>query len=287
MRRHALPAAAAALLVAAAVAAAIRAGRRPPPPPEARAPAPLPVESAVQGTAAPDPGPVRAAARRGVEALLDVRARREAHRTGGTPLDETALKAREEEAAAAAADLGALLGKEPARWTEVFEVLAPLGDLKAALRIGEMLAPFVDDAAEPRVLEGLRSGPGPAARRAAVAMLRERSSPEVLRALLAAAQEDPDSGVRYEALLEAHRRKPSAPSEELKALVEEAVRRRSLAEPDPNVRAQVDRLLPGTAPGGPAPPPRRPGGVFRRLPRPSPPAPAEEGAEIPPAPAPR
>jgi hypothetical protein len=148
-----------------------------------------------------------------------------------------------------------LLSREPEAWREVLELLPGIEESFLAARVGGLLVPAVDGAVEPALLDLLRKGPTPSGRRAAVAMLAKRPSLEVLQALLGAAQDDPDAGVRLDAIVEAYRRRVSSPSENAKILIDEAIRRRSVTETDPDVRAQVMRLLPGGTPVPPSPPP--------------------------------
>jgi hypothetical protein len=171
--------------------------------------------------------------------------------------DVADIKAQDEEVRRAAVELSSFLSREPSAWREALELLSDLEDPPAAARVGGLLAPAVDDAVEPAVLNLLRTGPTASGRRAAVAMLSKRPSLDVLLALLGAAQDDPDAGVRLDALVEAYRRRASPPSENAKVLIDAAIQRRSVAETDPNVRALVERLLPGGTPVSPVPPPPR------------------------------
>lgn len=257
--KFALPAAAAALLAVAAGVAAVRASRRPVPssPREPSAPAPAAAAPAPSPPpeAAPPPSSVAQACSRFLKKLEEERALRDIRRPSGPVRDATTLMAGQEESRRAAEDLAAVLAREPAGWGEVLELLSGLEDSLLGTRFGALLAPAVDDATEPAVVDLLRTGPLPAARRAAAAMLSRRSSLESLQALLAAAQDDPDPGVRLEAITEAFRRRASAPSENARILIDETVRKRSLAETDPNVRELVKRFLPAERP---APPPPRP-----------------------------
>jgi hypothetical protein len=198
---------------------------------------------------------------------------RAARQLAGTSSGSADLRKADEELRLAAEEMTLYLSHESAGWREVRELLSGLDDPPLGARVGGLLAPAVDDDAEPAVLDLLKTGPAAAGRRAAVAMLSKRPSLEVLLALLGAARDDPDAGVRLEALVEAHRRRESAPSENAKALIEEAVRQRSVSEPDPNVRELVGRLLPGGAPQPPPRPPRRPSPL--RGPRPTAPPGAE------------
>ncbi len=252
--KYAVPAAAAALVALAGVVAALRM-ERPPPMRAPSLPPAAPVLPPIPPAPEPKPAPASQATFQAFQALADPRA------TGEAAVEE----------------LVSLLARDPAGWRDVTEYLSGVEDHKAATRIGTMLAPAVDDEAEGVVLDLLRMGRTAAARRAAVAMLSRRSSLESLLAVLAAAREDPDSGVRLAALVEGHRRKASPPSGDAAALIEDTIRQRSLAEPDPNVRELVGRLLPGGAP--PSPPPRAPKPSPLRGPRPAktPPPPAAPG----------
>lgn len=172
--------------------------------------------------------------------------------TSGSPAELELERSRERELLA---DLKRRLNQEPDRWWDVVEILAG-EDPRAARRIVGELRNDVGAPAESVLVRLIQEGLDRESRMAAATLVAGRESSEAFWALHAAAQQDPDAGVRYHALKQLLNRQgfASAPDS---AAIDELVRTRARAEPDPEVRAFALRAS-GQAPPALAAPPAPP-----------------------------
>lgn len=132
------------------------------------------------------------------------------------------------------------LGEEPARWTDVLESLCEEDPRLGRKIVGE-LQDAVGDGGEKALLPLLKSGRHRETRMSAASLVAGRSSSESLWALVRCAQEDPDSGVRYQALSELAKRKGRAVSAQESDTIDQVLRQRGQVEPDLAVRQFAQR----------------------------------------------
>jgi hypothetical protein len=127
------------------------------------------------------------------------------------------------------------LSQDPSRWTDVLEVLSQ-EDPRIGRKIIDALKDGVEDAAEPTLLRSLKEGRHREVRLASVTLLGTRMSPESLWALVNAAQEDSDSGVRYQALTQLAIRKDRSGSPSETSTIDQVLLLRARVDPDLAVR---------------------------------------------------
>jgi len=132
------------------------------------------------------------------------------------------------------------LGEEPVRWTDVLESLCEEDPRLGRKIVGE-LQDAVGDGGEKALLPLLKSGRHRETRMSAASLVAGRSSTESLWALVHCAQEDPDSGVRYQALFELAKRKGRAVSTQESDTIDQVLRQRGQVEPDLAVRQFAQR----------------------------------------------
>jgi hypothetical protein len=168
-----------------------------------------------------------------------------------------------------AQELKKKLAQDPARWSDVLEVLSE-EDPRIGRKIVASLGDGVDDAAEKELIRALQVGRHRETRMASTTLIGPRTSPQSLWALVAAAQEDPDSGVRFRALSElAVRKAQAAPADA--ATIDQLILRRAQVEPDSDVRNAALRMS-GQTVAGDRPPlkpiPSSPKDMARPIPAP-------------------
>jgi len=164
--------------------------------------------------------------------------------------EEELARSREREFAQ---ELKKRLAQEPARWTDVLEVLSE-EDPRLGRKIVGSLADGVDDAAEKVLIRALQAGRHRETRIASTTLIGRRSSPQTLWALVTASQEDPDAGVRLRALSELAVRRAQAPPADA-ATIDQLILRRGQVEPDLQVRKAALRMS-GQKVAGDRPPPK-------------------------------
>ena len=172
----------------------------------------------------------------------------------GKPADQQELLRSQERELAQ--ELKKQLSQDPARWSDVLEVLSE-EDPRAGRKIVGDLRDSVGDSAEGTLTTVLKNGRHREARIASTALLGGRSSTESLWALTMAAQEDPDSGVRHRALSELAARQGRATPSDARTL-DQLFRLRSQVESDPEVRKFLLRIL------GQSPPEAAPGAARKK-----------------------
>ncbi len=127
------------------------------------------------------------------------------------------------------------LAKAPALWTDVLEVLSQ-EDPRIGRRIVAGLPDAVGSSGEPVLIGLLQSASHREIRKAAATLIGPRNSTDSLFALVSAAQQDADSGVRYQALSELARRQGRAATPAEAATIDQTLRLRAKVEADPDVR---------------------------------------------------
>jgi hypothetical protein len=149
-----------------------------------------------------------------------------------------------------AEELKKRLGQNPALWTEVLEVLST-EDPRVARKIVAALPEAVGSGGEAPLIQLLQSGRHREIRKAAATLIGPRNSTESLLALVSAAQQDADSGVRYQALSELARRQGRAASPSDATTIDQTLRLRAQVDPDPELRAFALRATGQAAPPSP------------------------------------
>jgi len=127
------------------------------------------------------------------------------------------------------------LAEEPDRWTDVLEALCE-EDPRLGRRIVGELREAVGDGGEKPLILLLRSGRHRETRMSSATLIAGRNSPDCFWALVSAAQEDEDSGVRYQALSELAKRKTTAGLSQESDPIDQVFRLRAQIDPDPAVR---------------------------------------------------
>jgi hypothetical protein len=126
------------------------------------------------------------------------------------------------------------LAQKPALWADVLQVLST-EDPRFSRKIVAALPDAVGSGGEPVLVGLLQSAAHRETRKAAATLLGPRTSTDSFFALVSAAQQDADSGVRYQALCELTRRQASATPAEA-ATIDQTLRLRAQVETDPDVR---------------------------------------------------
>jgi len=127
------------------------------------------------------------------------------------------------------------LAQDPARWTDVLDVLSQ-EDPRLGRKIVAALKDGVTNAAEPMLIRALKEGAHREIRISSATLLAERPSNEALWALVTSAQEDSDSGVRQKSLSELAARQGRAGTPTETAMIDEFLRQRARLDPDAGVR---------------------------------------------------
>jgi hypothetical protein len=147
-----------------------------------------------------------------------------------------------------AEELKKRLAQNPALWTDVLEVLST-EDPRVSRKIVAALADAVGSGGEPQLIQLLQAAQHREVRKAAATLIGPRNSSESLYALISAAQQDADSGVRYQALSELARRQGRAANPAEAATIDQTLRMRARVEADPDVRNFALRATGQPAPG--------------------------------------
>lgn len=172
-----------------------------------------------------------------------------------TPAQQELLRSQERELSD---EMKKRLAEDPARWADLLEVLSK-EDPRIGRKIIVSLKDGVGQPAEAVLIRSLKEGSHRESRLSAATLIGPRRSNDCFWAIVTAAQEDPDSGVRFKALQELAARKaaPSSPAET--TTIDDVLRQRARLDADPVVRrfalqATGQPPEPGTAS---APPPPR------------------------------
>lgn len=174
-------------------------------------------------------------------------------RPPASPADEELARSRERELAD---QVKKGLSEDPSRWGDVLEVLCE-EDPRIGRKIVGSLQDAVGDAAEGPLLRLLKDGRHRETRMSAATLVGSRGSNESLWGLISASQQDPDSGVRHQALSELLKRQGRASPAEATA-IDQTIRLRAQVDPDPSIRQFALRATGQAAEPPPRPPPPPP-----------------------------
>lgn len=147
------------------------------------------------------------------------------------------------------------LVQDPSRWADVLEVVSEENPAMGR-KVVQALRDAVGDGSEVELVRLVKAGRHRETRMASATLVAGRDSNESLWSLIISAKEDPDPGVRYQALSELLKRQGRKVSETEQSTIDQALRWHAQADPDPNIRQFALRAA-GQAAPEPPPPPRR------------------------------